>query len=94
MKHDIDDVAFFTLYGHLSLASIKALKVGQVFKQREQIATLGDTSVNGDYPPHLHFQIIKEMQDYKGDYPGVSTTRDLEFYLDNCPDPNLLLKLG
>jgi hypothetical protein len=55
---------------------------------------LGDTSVNGDYPPHLHFQIIKDIQGYQGDYPGVSSKKDLDFYRNNCPNPNTLLKLN
>lgn len=93
LKHNIKDVMFYTLYGHLSLNSIANLKLGQVVKQGQELATLGDASVNGDYPPHLHFQIIKDIRDYKGDYPGVCSLSDLEFYLNNCPDPNLLLKL-
>lgn len=35
--------------GYLSLASIKGVKINQAFKQREQIAPLGDIPVNGDY---------------------------------------------
>ncbi|MCB0445842.1 MAG: peptidoglycan DD-metalloendopeptidase family protein, partial [Gelidibacter sp.] len=50
LKHRIDTVEFYTLYGHLSLTSIENLQVGQKFKQGQQIATLGDASVNGDYP--------------------------------------------
>lgn len=93
LKHRINNVEFFTLYGHLSLTSIENLRVNQVFRQGEQLATLGDTGVNGDYPPHLHFQIIKDLQGFMGDYPGVCNIADLDFYLNNCPDPNLLLKL-
>jgi len=93
LKHLIDQVEFHTLYGHLSLTSLEGLKVGVEVKQGEQIATLGTAEVNGDYPPHLHFQIIKNLQDFKGDYPGVSNQLDLEFYTQNCPDPNLLLGL-
>lgn len=93
LEHSIDDILFYTLYGHLSLGSIENLKIGQTFKKGEQIATLGDESINGDYAPHLHFQIIKDLQDYKGDYPGVCSKMDLEFYKENCLDPNLILKL-
>ncbi|MFC4721153.1 peptidoglycan DD-metalloendopeptidase family protein [Geojedonia litorea] len=93
LKHNVNGVKFYTLYGHLSLASISNLKKGQQFKQGEEIATLGEASVNGDYPPHLHFQIIRDLQGFEGDYPGVCSQQDLEFYLGNCPDPNLLLKL-
>ncbi|NMH86378.1 peptidoglycan DD-metalloendopeptidase family protein [Flavivirga algicola] len=92
LKHVIGEVTFYTLYGHLSLASIKGLKIGQAFIKGEQIATLGDASVNGDYPPHLHFQIIKDIQHCIGDYPGVCNKKDLKFYMKNCPDPNVLLK--
>ncbi|AUP78199.1 peptidoglycan DD-metalloendopeptidase family protein [Flavivirga eckloniae] len=92
LKHTINKITFYTLYGHLSLASIKDLKVNQVFKQGEPIATLGDSNVNGDYPPHLHFQIIRDLQNYEGDYPGVCSKKDLNFYTGNCPGPNTLLK--
>lgn len=93
LKHHIEGTSFYTLYGHLSLASIASLKVGQCFKQGTQLAALGATSVNGDYPPHLHFQIIKDIEDYRGDYPGVCSKTDLAFYSENCPNPNLLLQL-
>ncbi len=93
LKHNMEDQLFYTLYGHLSLASLEGLKVGVEVKQGEQIATLGTAEVNGDYPPHLHFQIIKDIQDYNGDYPGVCNQLDLEFYSQNCLDPNALLNL-
>lgn len=93
LKHHINNVEFYTLFGHLSLGSIRSLKIGQLFSKGQQIATLGDATVNGDYPPHLHFQIIKDIQDFKGDYPGVCSKNDLEFYKGNCPNPNLMLKL-
>jgi murein DD-endopeptidase MepM/ murein hydrolase activator NlpD len=93
LRHKIQNEIFYTLYGHLSLQSILGLKVGQKFYKGECIAKLGDASVNGDYPPHLHFQIINVIQNYQGDYPGVCCKKDLDFYLNNCPDPNTLLKL-
>ena len=93
LKHCIEAFEFYTLYGHLSITSIDNLRVGVEVKQGQQIAILGTAEVNGDYPPHLHFQVIRNMQDYSGDYPGVSNQLDLEFYKQNCPDPNLLLGL-
>ncbi|MDO1501108.1 peptidoglycan DD-metalloendopeptidase family protein [Winogradskyella maritima] len=93
LEHKIKGQTFYTLYGHLSLASLQGKSEGQPITKGEAIATLGTADVNGDYPPHLHFQIIKDIKDYKGDYPGVSNLKDLEFYKENCPNPNLLLKL-
>lgn len=92
LKHTIEGVEFYTLYGHLSADSIENLQEGQPISKEEPFAVLGDETVNGNYPPHLHFQIIKDLQGLKGDYPGVCSKKDLEFYRLNCPDPNLLLK--
>lgn len=93
LKHSFENQDFYTLYGHLSVESIENLEIGTAFKKGQKMATLGDSSVNGGYAPHLHFQIIKEIKDYTGDYPGVCSKNDLVYYLDNCPDPNLLLKI-
>lgn len=94
LEHQVDNCTFYTLYGHLSLSSIAEIKVGQKVKKGERIATLGDATVNGDYAPHLHFQIIDNIGDHLGDYPGVCSASDINFYLNNCPDPNLLLKIN
>lgn len=93
LKHQFEGIEFYTLYGHLSLQSIRHIRVGDSIKKGQRIATLGTAEVNGDYPPHLHFQIIKDMQHFLGDYPGVSNLSNLDFYKTNCPDPNLLLEL-
>ncbi|SNR90619.1 peptidoglycan DD-metalloendopeptidase family protein [Flavobacterium sp. ov086] len=93
LEHEVENEKFYTLYGHLSLESIENLTVGTLFKKGERIATLGNSDVNGDYAPHVHFQIIQNIEEYWGDYPGVCNTNDLNFYIENCPDPNLLLKI-
>lgn len=93
LKHCVENQIFYTLYGHLSVESIENIEIGTRFKKGQTVATLGDSSVNGGYAPHLHFQIIKNMEDYSGDYPGVCSKKDLAYYLENCPDPNLLLKI-
>lgn len=94
LKHAIKEAEFYSLYGHLSLESLKELEVGQKVSQGEAIATLGSAEINGGYAPHLHFQLIKDIQGMFGDYAGVCSKQDLEFYKENCPDPNLLLKLS
>ncbi len=93
LEHEIENEKFYTLYGHLSLESIENLTVGTVFRKGESFATFGDSTINGDYAPHLHFQIINNIENYNGDYPGVCNINDLNFYIENCPDPNLLLKI-
>lgn len=94
LKHAFNELTFYTLYGHLSLQSIPDLELGQEFKQGDVIGQLGDPGVNGDYAPHLHFQIILEIENYFGDYPGVCSQDNLDYYMDNCPNPNLLIGLN
>ena len=93
IKHLIEGKEFYSLYGHLSLESLEGILVGAKVKQGEKIGTLGDSSVNGDYAPHLHFQLIIDIENYYGDYPGVASKKTMDFYKQNCPNPNLLLKL-
>ena len=93
LEHAIEDHIFYTLYGHLSIESIEEIEIGDVFKKGQKLATLGDAGVNGDYAPHLHFQIIIDIQENFGDYPGVCSQNNFDYYLENCPDPNLLLKI-
>lgn len=93
LEHTVENQKFYTLYGHLSLESISQLSIGDFFAKGQLLATLGDARVNGDYAPHLHFQIIKEILNASGDYPGVCSAKDQMRFLENCPDPNLLLKI-
>ncbi|MBL3655745.1 peptidoglycan DD-metalloendopeptidase family protein [Fulvivirga sediminis] len=94
VEHELENYTFYLLYGHLSKSSLENIFVGKEIKKGEQIATLGDFEENVHWPPHLHFQIIKNMQDMQGDYPGVAKPSEKDFYLDNCPDPNLILNLS
>lgn len=93
LEHTSNNRTFYTLYGHLSRASLETLRVGEEVKAGDKIAELGDFHENGDYAPHLHFQIMDSMQGNSADYPGVVKREDLEHFLKNCPDPNLLLKI-
>src|SRR6185436_1522667 len=71
LSHIISGFTFYTLYGHLSLNSLKDLREGNRIAAGEVFAEFGIPAENGQWPPHLHFQIIKNMDDRKGDYPGV-----------------------
>jgi murein DD-endopeptidase MepM/ murein hydrolase activator NlpD len=91
LTHNIGGISFHTLYGHLSLESLDDLYVGKVFEQGADLATLGNQDINVHYAPHLHFQLIADLEGKQGDYPGVCRASELQFYKQNCPDPMLLL---
>ena len=94
LEHKTQDKTFYTLYGHLQRQSLHKIIVGHKIRQGEKIAALGDASENGNYAPHLHFQIIMDVEGKEGDYPGVACRKDLSHYLNNCPDPELLVKIS
>lgn len=93
LQHEIDDIIFYSLYGHLSRNSLTGLENGKHVKKGEEIARLGNFPENGNWAPHLHFQIILDLEGKEGDYPGVCAESDKEKYFANCPDPNLILQI-
>ncbi|HTI93681.1 MAG TPA: peptidoglycan DD-metalloendopeptidase family protein [Puia sp.] len=94
LSHNLEGVGFHTLYGHLSLNSIKNLSEGRNIRKGEVIGEFGMRFENGNWPSHLHFQLIEDISDWKGDYPGVCRFSEKRRWLDNCPDPDLVLQLG
>jgi hypothetical protein len=86
LQHTIGGETFHSLYGHLSRASIVGLEEGASVEAGQRIGWLGEGTENGEWPPHLHFQLIREMGDWHGDYPGVCTVGELEYYRENCFD--------
>ena len=93
LSHNLEGLGFHTLYGHLSLNSIKNLSEGRNIRKGEVIGEFGMRFENGNWPSHLHFQLIENMSDWKGDYPGVCRFSEKQQWLDNCPDPDLILQL-
>ena len=97
LEHRVADEAgalcFHTLYGHLSAASLAGLAVGQAVRQGDRLATLGDFPENGNWPPHLHLQIVLDMLDQRGDFIGSCLPSERALWLNLCPDPNLLARV-
>lgn len=92
LQHQLEGTTFYTLYGHLSLADLNIgqthyISIGQTF------AHMGSAADNGGWPPHLHFQIIGDMEGKYGDYLGVCSPEQAAHYTDNCPNPDLILNL-
>lgn len=93
LHHQLDGVSFNTLYGHLSVKDLAGLQEGQYLNAGVEFAHFGPPSENGDWPPHLHFQIVSEMHEKKGDYRGVCKYSERETYLQNCSNPDLVLQM-
>jgi 4-aminobutyrate aminotransferase-like enzyme/Ser/Thr protein kinase RdoA (MazF antagonist) len=84
-------LTFYTLYGHLSAESLEGLHVGKPIDKGMPFCKIGNYAVNGGWPPHLHFQIITDLLDRTGEFPGVALPSQREVWLSVCPDPNLIV---
>jgi len=95
LRHGFDSPGgaeeFFTLYGHLTLQTLGALRVGQKIARGEKFAEVGTTQENGGWMPHLHFQIISDLLELGTDFPGVGRASERGMWKSLSPDPNLLL---
>ncbi|MEJ2204030.1 MAG: aminotransferase class III-fold pyridoxal phosphate-dependent enzyme [Gemmatimonadota bacterium] len=92
LEHETPAGRFWTLYGHLERASVELLEEGRMLSAGEPFARVGPRPENGDWPPHLHFQIITDLLGSAGDFPGVAAPRELAVWESFSPDPNLLLR--
>jgi len=93
LEHEGPAGPFWTLYGHLKRASVEGLEAGRKLQAGEVFARVGPHPENGDWPPHLHLQIITDLLGHEGEFPGVALPRERSVWTSFSPDPNLILKL-
>ena len=69
------------------------LDEGDLISRGQVLAELGDHQVNGGWAPHLHFQIMLDIQGRTGDFPGVCKVSERAKWEEICPSPYPLLGL-
>lgn len=88
LKHQLEEeLCLYTLYGHLSRSAIQQLKRGQFIQKGECFAEYGNADENGNWPPHLHYQFILDMLEYRDDFPGVAFAEEADVWMGICPMP-------
>ena len=83
---------FYTLYAHLSPEVLDRLRPGQRVEAGDLLAHIGDYPRNGNWLPHLHFQIVMDLLD-ADNFPGVCAAHLRPVFKALCPDPNLIMRL-
>lgn len=86
-------LVFYTLYGHLGAPVLDRYSEGDAVDAGDEIAALGSSDINGGWAPHLHFQVILDLEGRTGDYPGVCRKTEADRWLMLCPDPRPFLGL-
>lgn len=80
-------VSTFSLYGHLGAEILDSLQPGQRIAAGEQIASVGSPPTNGNWPPHLHFQLIDDLLGLGADFPGVARKSETDRWLSLSSSP-------
>ena len=88
---DGESLEFFSLFGHMDPASIAHHRTGDQINAGQKLAEMGQTQENGNWPPHLHYQLMTDMLDETNTFFGVGSHRYRDIWLGLCPDPNLVL---
>ena len=92
LRHEAGGLGeWYTLYGHLSRDSLTGLRHGQRIAAGAEIGRIGPYPENGDWAPHLHFQLMTDLLGREGDFPGVAPPSQRDVWLSLSPDPNLVL---
>lgn len=94
LAHNLEDKTLYSLYGHLKRTDLQGLREGMLIRKGEQFCHVGPYPENGDWPPHLHFQLMNDLLGNVGDFPGVCSLNELEKFRAICPDPNMMLNSG
>lgn len=91
LRHEPEDVPpFFTLWGHLDPEVLDRLRPGDRLASGDRVARVGAPPGNGDWPPHLHLQIVVDLLDLGHDVPGVAPPRERTLWRSWFPDPSAL----
>lgn len=94
LRHEpADGPRFWTLWGHLDPEVLERLSPGRTLAAGERVARVGAPPRNGDWPPHLHLQLVVDPLDLGHDVPGVAPPRERSTWQAWFPDPSVLCGL-
>ena len=87
LRHEPEDMVFYSLWGHLSAQTVSNRKVGDRLQAGDVIGQLGDTHENGNWQPHVHIQLITYEPARAGDIIGAGEAGYLDVWRELFPDP-------
>ena len=66
---------------------LASLSAGDAVTRGQAIATVGAPPGNGNWPPHLHAQLILDPGVHGADFPGVAEASRQDYWLGLSPSP-------
>jgi murein DD-endopeptidase MepM/ murein hydrolase activator NlpD len=90
LRHSVNGEDVYALYGHLSRASLEHSKPGEKVSAGMLIGWLGEPCENGNWHPHLHYQLSR-TDPGEADLPGVVSDQSREQAVKIYADPERLM---
>lgn len=90
LSHSVEEKYIYALYGHLSLASLEHSAAGRRVSAGDLVGWLGKPAENGNWHPHLHYQLCR-VDPGEADMPGVVSEQERERSLHLYPDPEKVM---
>lgn len=92
LRHYLDfaEKNLFALYGHLSQSSLEHMRPGNAVSAGLPVGWLGEPHENGNWHPHLHYQ-LSWIDPGEADMPGVVSATHREQAVEIYPDPEKVL---
>jgi 4-aminobutyrate aminotransferase-like enzyme/Ser/Thr protein kinase RdoA (MazF antagonist)/murein DD-endopeptidase MepM/ murein hydrolase activator NlpD len=85
---------FWTFYGHLATAGLADKTIGAAVEKGDSIGTLGVPEENGNWPPHVHMQLMTALCfDRAEAIIGLSLRSQWDLWESIFPNPNGILGL-
>ncbi|MBM4457792.1 MAG: aminotransferase class III-fold pyridoxal phosphate-dependent enzyme [Chloroflexi bacterium] len=95
LRHRAAGDWFDVLYGHLARHEVELLHVGQTIAAGQAFATIGERPENGDWPSHLHVQLLIEgCRPAEGPPIGAADPDEFTAWSALSPCPAALLNLS
>ncbi len=95
LQHNLNGTVFYSISGHLS--NKKVVTKGQKILRGETIGYVGNTTENGFWFPHVHFQLISKEEMRRQENPftldGYGQEKDITYLRKNYPDPLVILPM-
>ena len=91
LSHTRGDLTWYTLYGHLAAADLH-WQPGDRIPAGTPFCHIGQPHENGGWVPHLHIQLILDIGEAVGDFPGVALPSERDHWSRLCPDPMALIQ--
>src|SRR5262245_31506883 len=87
LRHEPEEHAFYSLWGHLSAKTVRDRTVGERLNAGDVIGQFGAPHENGNWQPHVHIQLITYRPEHAGDVIGAGEARYRAVWGELFPNP-------